>query len=185
MFKNACVSTSQSLKGQPWSHPCLDTIHQKLTSIPGPVSLPQPHTHTRTHAHTHALQGSSAPPTCLLTALSHQVHLCSSLLTKMTLRVRVQVYTSPPAFSLFSSRSPSAPSVLPPPLLTLFPLLFPPLRSHSSFSLTCSEAPFSNSSLVHKWKCTEAGLGFWVHTELSLHKAAGTRGCDPIIYSVI
>ena len=160
---------------------CLPLSHWRVSPAVNPVWTPyiknSPSSQAVPHSpnHTHTLHGNSAPPTYLLTALSHQVHLCSSRLTKMTLRVRVQVYTSLPAFPLFSSRSVSAPrcSLL---LISLsFPFFFLRFRSHSSFSLTCSEAPFSNSSLVHMWKCTEAGLGFWVHIDLSHPDCIFTR----------
>ena len=174
---------------------CLPLSHWRVSPGVNPVwtpyikNSPSSQAVSRSPNHTHTLQGSSAPPTYLLTALSHQVHLCSSRLTKMTLRVRVQVYTSLPAFPLFPSRSPSAPrcSLL---LVSLFPLLFSPLPFTLFFFLNLLRGTvfkLNTGAHVEMYRSRSGLLGeHWpLSPRLYFHKAAGARGCDPIIYPVI
>lgn len=155
---------------------CLDLIHRRVSPGVSPVWTPRIKNSasslalSHTPSHTHPLQGGSAPPTLSVSALSHQVHLRSSRLTKITWRVRVQVYPSPPDLPLLFSPG-FSPSLV---LLSLslpfsFLLLFFP--SFFSFSLMCSDAQFPNIAgmfvhSLHCWKCTEAGLGFWVYVAL-------------------
>lgn len=155
---------------------CLDLIHRRVSPGVSPVWTPGIKNSasslalSHTPSHTHPLQGGSAPPTLSVSALSHQVHLRSSRLTKITWRVRVQVYPSPPDLPLLFSPG-FSPSLV---LLSLslpfsFLLLFFP--SFFSFSLMCSDAQFPNIAgmfvhSLHCWKCTEAGLGFWVYVAL-------------------